>query len=207
MVLSKSQDSFVRFHQSPLTESPRHHPSMIFKRTWAILAPLYFSGVLSNSYLVFRLELKLPASFKCSEQMQTYCKGCCFHPERVDAHMRTAEATAWGKKTTKKKLAVSIFKRISLFLFFLISLPRSSAFSVLWHVFCTYVFACLNVRSCARVHVASLRSQKTLSVNTGEPGSSGLGFSDSLLCYLHVVCPAPDERHLSPSLFCLSSFS
>lgn len=70
-----------------------------------------------------------------------------------------------------------------------------------------YVFACLNVRSCARVHVASLRSQKTLSVNTGGPGSSSLGFSDSLLCYLHVVCPAPDERHLSPSLFCLSSFS
>lgn len=110
------------------------------------------------------------------------------------------------KNNQKKKLAVSIFRRISLFLFF-ISLPRSSAFSVLWHVFCMYVFACLNVRSCVRVHVASLRSQKTLSVYTGGPGSSGLGFSDSLLCYLHVVCPAPDERHLSPYLFCLSSFS
>lgn len=33
MVSSKSQDSFVRFHQSPLTESPKRRPSMIFRRT------------------------------------------------------------------------------------------------------------------------------------------------------------------------------
>lgn len=111
-----------------------------------------------------------------------------------------------GQKKQPKKSLQCLFLSAFLSLFF-ISLPRSSAFSVLWHVFCKYVFACLNVRSCVRVHVASLRSQKTLSVNTGGPGSSGLSFSDSLLCYLHVVCPAPDERHPSPSLFCLSSFS
>lgn len=45
-------------------------------------------------------------SFKCSDQMQTYCDGCYFHPERVDANMHTAEATIWGPP---KKLAAFFF--------------------------------------------------------------------------------------------------
>lgn len=56
---------------------------------------------------------------------------------------------------------------------------------------------CLHVRMCqhAHVHVVSLRAQETLLVLTRrilQQCHVSLSFSDSRLCYLQVVCPAPD---------------
>lgn len=86
----------------------------------ARLSPLWSSGkceFLSHLHLFsalcipqwgFWLEVKLSVSFKCSKQIQSDLKGCCFHPERVDVSMCTAASTV-----RDKKLAVSSFKHIS----------------------------------------------------------------------------------------------
>lgn len=57
-----------------------------------------------------------------------------------------------GPTKKKKKLAASI-----IFLFLCLAQVLSPYHG---YVSCTYVFACLSVKSCARVHVASLKSQK-----------------------------------------------
>lgn len=58
----------------------------------------------------------------------------------------------------------------------------------------------------AHVHVVSLRAQETfLLVSTRrilQQCHVSLSFSDSRLCYLQVVCPAPDCIHLSQSSLC-----
>lgn len=95
--------------------------------------------------------------------------------------MRTAEATVWARKRERKKLAASIYILFLLLCLVQVLPPYHDYVSRL------YVFACLNVKSCACVHVASLKSQKTLSVKTAGPGSSNLVLSDAPVLFTCVV--------------------
>lgn len=133
-------------------------------------------------------------SFNCSEQIQSDCKGCCFHPERVDVHMCTASVTVQGKK-----LAVSSFKHISLmsvdslsFFYYSPSLQVSSAF----RVHRVMISVCMSVRmfECVSMRVCACGFFE-ISGNTVGSYRRNLqqchvsrSFSDSLLCYLQVVC-------------------
>lgn len=175
---------------------------MILWRMWRILPPLHLSGALCIHQLFFWLEMNLSVSLKCSENMQSHCKGYCFHPESWCTHAHCICDCA-GQK------ACSIyFKHISFisvgFLFFwllCLSLGLKCFLCLLYHGKCMYVFACLNVRACAYVHVVSLRSQETLLVIRNlQQCHVSLSFSDSLPCYLHILCPTPDDIHLSTSL-------
>lgn len=86
----------IFIYQSPLTKSGVASqlswtlPSVILRRMQGIFPFLHLSSALCIPKLGFWLEMKLSVSFSCSEHIQSDCKGCCFHPERVDIHMRTA---------------------------------------------------------------------------------------------------------------------
>lgn len=120
----------ARFHQSPLTESHKRPPSMILMRMWAILSPLHLSGALCIPQMVFWLEMKLSVSFKCSEQMQSDCKGCCFHPERVDVHMRTAYRRLCRAKSLQCLVLSTFLWSLLIFSPFFIYLSRSQVLSM-----------------------------------------------------------------------------
>lgn len=138
-------------------------------------------------------------SFKCSDQMKTYCDGCYFHPERVDAHMHTAEATIWGHP---KKLAASIFFYYFFFNFYtsLKYFPRVMVKCLvhmclhvwMWNHALVYMWLHWNLRKHCWQTPQDLAAVTLLSV--------------TLLCYLHVLCPAADEQHLSSSLFSIFFF-
>lgn len=149
--------------------------------------------------------MKLSVSFKCSEQIQSDFKGCCFHPERVDVHMCTAEATV-----RDKKLAVSSFKHISLmsvdFPSLFISLLLSSAFCVHFVMIsvcvCTFERVSMRVCACGFIEISGNtigNNQKNL-----QQFNVSHSFGDSHLCYLQVECVQLQTAYMCLSLLCRS---
>ncbi|KAK1904864.1 CDPK-related protein kinase [Dissostichus eleginoides] len=82
---------FSSLYPSPPSQ-PHPHYSMLFSTQHNVQSRPFPGSILSRGQsggwgqclrLEFWYEKKLSVSFKCSEEIQSGCKGFCFHPERV----------------------------------------------------------------------------------------------------------------------------
>lgn len=72
-------------------------PSVILRRLRAISPCPHHFNTLCIPLLGVLVEDEALCPFLCSEQIQSDCKGCCFHPERADVHVYLLGDCAWQK--------------------------------------------------------------------------------------------------------------
>lgn len=193
MELSKPRDSATesRRHKSkrvvhPLASGERQLALQLWASFWASLHFLnWYSGWSQSS--------------PCPSSAASKCRPVATDAISILRGLMHTHAHSWGNHMgpSTKKPAESFFP--SYLCLTQVLSPCQC------YVSCTYVSACLIGKSCACVHVALLKSQKTLLVNTAGSGSSNLVFSDFPVLFT-CLCPAADEWHPSPSLFFIFLF-
>lgn len=175
-----------------------------------ILPSRHLSGALCIPQLWLWLEKKLSLSFNAVSKYRVIAKDAVSILREL---MYTCTPRRWlcrAKSLQCLVLSTYLWCQLILspFLFLSLSLGLKCFPCLLCHGTCMYAFACLNVWACACVCGFIAISGNTVGKyqRNLQQCHVSLSFSDSLLCYLQVMCVQLQMAYICLNLRCLSSF-